>query len=35
VEKISNPIMKKVYGESGGGGGGGDGGDEDFGDDEL
>lgn len=35
VEKISNPIMKKVYGESGGGGGGGGGGDEDFGDEEL
>jgi len=34
VEKISGPIMRKVYGSSGGAGGSA-GGDEDFGDDEL
>jgi len=34
VEKIAGPIMRKVYGSSGGAGGSA-GGDEDFGDDEL
>ena len=35
VEKVANPIMKKVYGSSGGAGGSAGGDDEDFGDDEL
>jgi len=37
VEKVSNPIMRKVYGSAGspGGAGGAGGDDEDFGDDEL